>query len=378
MKKRHLTTCRVCNGDFFEQPLLSFDNMPGMAQNFPDKKSLNNDSGETLDVYQCQSCGLVQLDCEPVPYYREVIRAAAFSKEMKSFRLKQFADFIEAYALQGKSILEIGAGQGEYLSLMNSFEVDAYGIEWSSTEVSKEAEKIYNFYLDNSNKIIPRAPYNAFFCLNFMEHMPDPVSFLRAVYNNTTPDAVGLIEVPNFDMIIKQKLFSEFIRDHLFYFTQSSLKNLLENNGFEIVSCQPVWHDYSISAIVKKRQPTALDPILNSKDRIQSDIKKFVAEFEKDELAIWGAGHQALAVISLLKLQNKFSFVVDSATFKQGKYTPASHLEILPPKAIKTHNIKAVLVMAASYSDEVAKILRSEYSPQLKVAVLRDSFLEHV
>ncbi|WP_292959187.1 class I SAM-dependent methyltransferase [Neptuniibacter sp. UBA6509] len=349
-----------------------------MAQNFPDEASVTEDCGETLEVHQCEKCGLVQLNSEPVPYYREVIRAAAFSDEMQSFRIKQFSDFVNSFSLQGERILEVGAGQGEYLQLMAKQDVQAFGTEWSDLPIQKNPERIFKCYLDSADCIVPEAPFKAFYCLNFMEHMPDPVSFLQAVHNNITPDGVGLIEVPNFDMVVKQKLFSEFIRDHLFYFTQASLSNLLENNGFEIISCKPVWHDYSLSAIVKKRSSTDLTGLIKDKTQIHQEIKKFTHDYTVQETAIWGAGHQALAVISLLELHQDFSFVVDSATFKQGKFTPASHLKILSPEAIKTHKTKAILIMAASYSDEVARIIRSEYSPDLKVAILRNSGLELV
>ena len=33
----------------------------------------------------------------------------------------------------------------------------------------------------------------------------------------------GIIEVPNFDMILKKKLYTEFIRDHIYYFTKEIL-----------------------------------------------------------------------------------------------------------------------------------------------------------
>ena len=61
-----------------------------------------------------------------------------------------------------------------------------------------------------------------------------------------------MVEVPNFDMMIKHNLFSEFIGDHLFYFTRETLENTLKMNGFEIIDSAIVWHDYVISAHVKK------------------------------------------------------------------------------------------------------------------------------
>lgn len=53
-----------------------------------------------------------------MPYYREVIRAAAYSPEMRAFREAQFTDWVQRYGLAGRRVLEIGCGRGEYLTLL--------------------------------------------------------------------------------------------------------------------------------------------------------------------------------------------------------------------------------------------------------------------
>ena len=123
--------CRVCKQDFFQEPLLRLEDMPKGAQHLPETSLLANEKGVALEVYQCSKCGLVQLNNEPVPYYKEVIRASAFSQEMKEFRIKQFDEFVRKYSLANKKVIEIGAGQGEYLSLMKNAGADAYGTEYS-------------------------------------------------------------------------------------------------------------------------------------------------------------------------------------------------------------------------------------------------------
>ena len=40
----------------------------------------------TLHLRQCSGCGLVQFDCEPVAYYRDVIRAGGGSSTMRELR----------------------------------------------------------------------------------------------------------------------------------------------------------------------------------------------------------------------------------------------------------------------------------------------------
>lgn len=95
-------------------------------------------------------------------------------------------------------------------------------------------------------------------------------------------------------------------------------------------------------------------------------------------MAIWGAGHQALAIISLMNLADKIKYVVDSASFKQSKYTPATHIPIVSPEALDPDPVDAVIVMAASYSDEVAKIIRQKFDRNINVSILRDFGLEVV
>jgi len=97
-----IRTCRVCGKEFFREPLLHYENMPKAAQNFPDADSLAGETGIDLTVCQCSGCGLVQLSNKPVSYYREVIRAAAFSEDLKDFKTRQFAELIQKHSLQGK------------------------------------------------------------------------------------------------------------------------------------------------------------------------------------------------------------------------------------------------------------------------------------
>ena len=121
-----INKCRVCGYNFFKEPLLRYENMPKAAQFLPDVTSLESDKGVSLQVCQCSGCGLVQLSNASVPYYREVIRAAAISEEMADFRRKQFESFIKRFSLKGKKVIEIGSGRGEYLSIMRRVGAEAY------------------------------------------------------------------------------------------------------------------------------------------------------------------------------------------------------------------------------------------------------------
>lgn len=373
--------CRCCNNFFNGKAILHLENMPGMAQNFPDENSLKKDEGMDLDLYQCPYCGLVQIVDQPVDYYKEVIRASAVSKEMREFRIQYFKDFVDEYGLNGKKIVEIGSGCGEFLELMNLTGAEGYGVEYSGQFVEvcqKKGLRVSKAYMENGIKL-SESPFDGFFIMNFLEHAPEPNSFLQGIWGNLCNDAVGLIEVPNVDMIVENHMFSEFIRDHLMYFTRDTLRLLLEKNGFEVLKCYPVWHRYCLAAIVRKRKTMDTTFFYDSLERISYDINCYIDSFinQGKKVAVWGAGHQALAVIALSKIQNKIEFVVDSADFKQGKYTPGTHVKIVSPKALEENDdIAAIVVMAASYSDEVASIIEGNFAG-MKVAILRENGLEY-
>jgi hypothetical protein len=69
---------------------------------------------------------------------------------------------------------------------------------------------------------------------------------------------------------------------------------------------------------------------------------------------------------------------VDSAIFKQNKYTPATHILIVPPSELIKNPVKVVVIIAGSYSDEVARIMRSTYHHIKRVAILEDTGLRDV
>ncbi len=373
-----INSCRVCSSNYFEKELLSYSNMPSSAQGFLKREDLQNDTGSNISIVQCEKCGLIQLDNPPVPYYKEVIRSSAFSKEMRDFRFDQFKSWINKYKLENKKILEVGCGKGEYLEILANFGINAFGVEYSKQSVNycnKNNLAVTRGFLGDEDLKLINQPYDGFMCLSFMEHWPNPNKVLHSLSENLVEGAIGVIEVPNFDMIIDKGLYSEFISDHLLYFTKETLNLTLQLNGFEVLECKSVWYNYILSAVVRKRISTDLDFLENFKRKIKKDLDEFIGKFPNNRVAIWGAGHQALATISLTEIEEKIKYIIDSAVFKQGKYSPTSHIQIVSENALNDDSVDAVIIMAGSYSDEILKIMKRKY-PNLNIAVLREYGLE--
>ena len=206
-----------------------------------------------------------------------------------------------------------------------------------------------------------------------------------------TPNAVGFVTVPNLDYLLRTKCFYEFVADHLSYFTKKTLIHAFERNDFDILKCYTINEDNDIVAVVKKRRPNNTVAVIkydepldisghykeveNLINNLQQIVDRYKTENKK--IAVWGAGHRTLALLALSKL-NDIEYVVDSAKFKQGRYTPVLHLKIVSPEHLLQESVDLVIVMVPGlYPDEVLKTIK-KMKVQFDVAVLRNNKVEFI
>ncbi len=358
--------CRCCKNLINEKPVLTYHNLPEKVQGFDKIGDPITDKAIDLEIYECPYCGLIQVLQEPVDYYRDVIRAIAVSEDMREFRNTYFKDFVDSFDLADKKIIEIGCGCGEYIDIMKQFAGNVYGIEHKAESVKSATDKglkVFESFVETSDTVIPEGPYDAFYIMNFLEHIPNLSEFLGGIYNNLTDEGCGLVEVPNGDFVIKSKMFSEFMLEHVTYFTKDTLKRTLENNGFEVLSCESIWHDYILSAKVRKRKSIDLSSFDEHKNKLIGNLRDMVkrAYDNGEKIAVWGAGHQALTLLALADIGQYVSMVIDSAPFKQNCITPVSHIPIYGSEAIRDKGISYIIIMAGSYSDEISKIIKKDF-----------------
>lgn len=405
--------CIVCGQELPEQELFVLDNAPASAQQIPGAKEVLADQGVTLELYQCNGCGLVQFACEPVAYYRDVIRAGGFSTTMTELRRRQYRHLIENWHLEGKRFFEAGCGRGEFLQVLTEFPVAAYGIEHKQelvTIAGKAGLQVWQDFPETAEQDL-KGSYDVFLSFNFLEHQPYPNVMLQAIYHNLTEDGMGLVTVPALEYILEKGSYYELIRDHLAYYSFDTLRTLMERNGFRVLEEEMVNRD-TIAVIVKKdpellkrvqncqaqqnqqnpqecqeqREPrtavTDLDirPLLEGYEIISREINQLLADYKKEgkRLAIWGASHQGFTLAGTLGLGNQVAYIIDSAPFKQGRFAPASHLPILAPEHFHQDPVDAILIVAPGYTEEIAGNIREKFGNDVQIFTLRSNHVERL
>ncbi len=372
--------CIVCGQKLDGDPLISFDKMPASAQNIPTEEELANEHPVKLNLHQCNGCGLVQFDCEPVDYYKDVIRSGGYSTTMVELRRSQYSHLIETYALQGKDFLEVGCGQGEFLGVLDEFPVNAYGIENKAdlAELAcKKGLKVKKGFITDDEIMNDGKKYDVFLSFNFLEHQPDPNGMLQAIYKKLADDGMGLITVPSFEYILKYDGYYELIRDHIAYYTFDSLRVLTEKNGFEILEQEMINRD-TLSIIVRKRKKISLDHWNSRFNLLKNEFISFIEDGRKNgrTLSVWGASHQGFTIVASLEIGKDIKYIVDSAPFKQGKYSPASHVKIVSPDEFYSDPTDDIIIIAPGYTDEIRNNIRKACGDKVRVFTLRSEHLE--
>lgn len=374
-------TCLVCGAPLMDEPLIICDHMPAAAQHLPDPAQAEADQPITLRLRQCAGCGLVQLDSEPVGYYRDVIRSGGYSTTMHRLRHEQYARFLAECPVEGKRVVEVGCGQGEFLRVWreDGFPVEAFGIEHDphlAALARKDGLNVTEGFAEPGYQI-PGGPYDAFCSFNFLEHQPDPSGMLRSIYDSLAERAWGLITVPAWEYILEKESYYELIRDHIAYYSEDTFRFVLEKNGFRVLSMRVVNRD-TWEAIVEKKPPIDASALRRNHRQLREETDALIARLasEGKRLAVWGASHQGLTILSSMELRGRVAYVIDSAPFKQGKVTTGSHIPIVSREHFHQEPVQAILIIAPGYTDEIAGLIRRELSPDIDIYTLRSNHLE--
>ena len=235
----------------------------------------------------------------------------------------------------------------------------------------------------------PEGPFDAFVQFNFLEHQPDPCDMLRNIGRNLKPQALGLITVPSFEYILRYNGYYELLRDHIANYTEFTLQKLLQDCGFELLSMGIVNRD-TIEAIVRKADPDELSELhysgrlidvsalRDSYDRLSASVNAHIDHLSESHrtMAIWGASHQGFTLAATTKLGGRVEYIIDSAPFKQGRFSPASHIPIVAPDYAVAHPVDEILIVAPGYTDEIAGIIRERFDENVRILVLRTDRIE--
>ena len=216
---------------------------------------------------QCQECALVQAEITPAwiegcdHIYRNYdiyhqaggIEQSVFNDQGSAqTRSRQMLEFVRqrgAFPTQGK-VLDIGCGNGSFLAEFsrNFSQWELHGLEYNSKHLDalQSIPRFHKLHSQNLSAISPKQ-FDLICLIHTLEHIVNPLQFLKDVANLLTDDGVLFIQVPHYP----ENPFELFTADHASHFTVGSLSHLLTNCGFAVQSVTTQWVRREISLIAK-------------------------------------------------------------------------------------------------------------------------------
>ncbi len=212
-------------------------------------------------VVRCKGCGLVRLEGasqrDTSDYYVERYAKEYFegSKEDCEALFNLFYPLqagklsrIEKYLSLEHELLEIGSSVGYTLKALEGKVKQVTGIELNRFQAryASEVQGVQTFSVPLADASFEDRSFDHVCMYQVLEHIWDPVRFLKQVYRRLKPGGMLFIEVPTLQnplvSLYEIPEFKDFWfqQPHLYYFTEGTLSKIIHEAKFQIIEMFPV------------------------------------------------------------------------------------------------------------------------------------------
>lgn len=343
------------------------------------EKAIQTDRGD-IELCYCSNCGHIynaSFDPERINYSKLYENALYFSGTFQDYAHELAVYLVKKYRLRSKKIIDIGCGQGYFLSMLCEMGNNrGYGFDPGFRIENQDLVHTENVNFIRDYYSAEYADYKAdlIVCRQVLEHIYDPVKFLStirmALYDH---DSVVFFEVPNAQYMLDKLSVWDVIYEHHSYFSKSSLQTLLTLNGFKINRIDEVFdHEYlalearpqdDISKNNGNGTETGLDFAIDSfQERFKAKVEKWEAKVElwskkNEKIVLWGAGSKGMAFLSILRNSDLIKFIVDVNPRKQNKFLNGNGQKIIAPEIISDYKPDHVILMNPIYQEEITDMI---------------------
>lgn len=174
---------------------------------------------------------------------------------IKSIALKNKLNLINSVQPAKGSILDIGAGTGDFLSFVQQEGWQAIGVEPSEKAKAIAKKKGVSFVGNTSE--LENNSFDVISMWHVLEHVPDLDSQIKELKRLLKPNGTLIIAVPNFKSFDAKhygKFWAAFdVPIHFWHFSKTAIKLLFEQEEMKLVKTLPMKFDsYYVSLLSEK------------------------------------------------------------------------------------------------------------------------------
>jgi hypothetical protein len=344
--------------------------------------AVNFPSGQ-IELAFCQRCGFVAntaFDESKMHYSPDCEETQGFSSTFNAFHRRLATDLIERFDLHHKTILEIGCGKGEFISLicaMGSNRGIGYDPAFEPRRTPAEGGNAVTFHQEfySEKSVHPNVDFVA--CKMTLEHIPKTFEFVgtvRRAIGDSKPTV--FFQVPDMTRVLADIAFWDIYHEHCSYFTDESLRTLFSLCGFDVLE---TWRDYDDQYLMITAVPDASQSVPQIRHPSQDEVAtvrgfpekaKRRTDFWKRTLqdassagrktVLWGSGSKAVSFLSSVGETgtDAVRYVVDINPFRQNCFMPGTGQQIVGPQFLAEYKPDLVIAMNSIYIREIETDLR--------------------
>jgi len=389
--------CRICKG-LLGEPEVVLSEMP-LTDGFI--KVSDQESSEFINdisIYECKTCGFVQnpADFSFSDYYKDYNYSSGHSGFTKRF-FNAYASTMDDFYLRvngekANSVIEAGSGDGKQLLAFKDIGYDVLGIEPSDylVKISNECGIEAHLKLFDTNLSVQR-DFDLCISSYTFDHMPDPLNYLQTAHQVLRDGGLIAVEVHDLDRIVERTEFCLFEHEHTIYLNSCDITNLIESQGFEVLSINPL--DDSITRansllVVAKKTGIKTTPITDLhtgeafsslNDRIKKTILRLddwvLSLSEKSILIGYGAGGRGVMTLAAIDNYKRFSSLVDSNYESNVFLAPKTGVPICSKDDLPRFKNGYCLIFSFGYAKEITKDLLDAGFRKDNILLLSDFYV---
>ncbi len=182
--------------------------------------------------------------------------------EIAAGYLKDFVDFILEFlpSTDSARALEVGCGGCEVLGHLSQLGLEVLGIDPSPVAKRFADQKGINLLQDDFWQAQVKAKFNLGFCSDVLEHVENPVSFLKRLSSFVVDGGTVAIAVPDCTESLALGDVSIAMHQHINYFSDSSLRSCMQLSGLTEITVQKSSYGGSLYASGRVRT-TVIDDV---------------------------------------------------------------------------------------------------------------------
>ena len=345
-----------------------------------------------IDLAFCGACGFISnvaYDPSLQDYSSDYEASQAFSPTFGAFAVQLARRLVADYGLYGKTIVEIGCGQGEFLNLLCALG-DNRGVGFDPAYVPGREDVALRvggeslpqprpgqveFVADYYSEAYADRRADLVVCRMTLEHIDRVGEFVRMVRRSLEgqPNATVFFQVPDVTRVLHDCAFWDVYYEHCSYFAPASLARLFQWSGFQVLNLTT---EYDGQYLMIEARPDGAHGFIGPDDDVRelaaevrayshahsSAIDHWRREFAALQragrrAAIWGAGSKGVAFLTTLGLDDAVGYAVDINPNKHGTFMAGTGHEVVAPEFLVEYRPDTVVVMNPVYRAEIATTL---------------------